>query len=376
MPGTIEIIGSNLDKKINVLLEVINFSSDFLEKGKKNKVMKIKKNLETIETDYDVNTVNILTKYHEFINKNQNRGDYFFNAKSDFLTRYRVIITQKNFFGKIGRIKFLLSREIYFEDDKKRAKIDSLFKIFDNIPQHVEENTPKKLACEQCKKEMDVTPSTSQCFCRKCGLVDKLEGTVFEDEQFFHQEGQRTKHGNYETNKHCKIWVGRIQARESKKIPPSLIAKLNRCIKMDGIIDSERVTCERIREYLRQLKKTKFNEHIPLIRQLLTGKVPPQLTDIELRKLSIWFDKVITIFGKIKPPEKTNCPYHPYFIYKILDIMVEDVGRKKEILSCIHLQSRETVIENDKEWKKICSRIPKFKNKYRPTNRYANVMDY
>jgi hypothetical protein len=195
------------------------------------------------------------------------------------------------------------------------------------------------MICSRCDKEMDMTPSTSQSFCRKCGLVEKLDGTVFEDEQFYHQEGKRTKHGNYEANKHCKIWVERIQARESKEIPQALITKLKKCIVRDSIIDLDRVTCELIRDWLRQIRRTKFNEHVPLIRKLLTGKVPSQLTDIELRKLGISFDKVITVFGKIKPPEKTNCPYHPYFIYKILELMIDECGRKRELLSCIHLQS-------------------------------------
>ena len=70
-----------------------------------------------------------------------------------------------------------------------------------------------------------------------------------------------------------------------------------------------------------------------------------------MQLINIYFDKVIRIFDEIKPPEKTNCPYHPYFIYKIIEQILNkdsDRIRKQQILNCIHLQSRETLVDNDR----------------------------
>jgi hypothetical protein len=47
-------------------------------------------------------------------------------------------------------------------------------------------------------------------------------------------------------------------------------------------------------------------------------------------------------------PEGGNKPYYPYFIYKILEEMFKDNAEKSRLLDYIHLQSRETVIKNDK----------------------------
>ncbi len=370
MSGTIEIIGANLARKFSLLRQIAHCAGV-------DESSKILRDLSKIEKEYDTGTVNILIKYYTFLKDPVVAEGVFFKTRADFLNRYRSIITKRRFFSRSNRIRIILQRTAGDKLSKKNQhEIESLFKSYDHVPQAMEEKLLNKRECSSCEQEMDVAPSTSQSFCKKCGVIEKMYGTVFEDEQFYHQEGQRTKHGNYETNKHCKIWVERIQARESKDIPPKIIAKLQKCIVRDRIIDFDRVSCELIRDYLRQIRETTFNEHVPLIRKLLTGKVPPQLTDTELRKLGIWFDKVITIFEKIKPPDKTNCPYHPYFIYKILDIMVSNRTRKREILSCIHLQSRDTLIENDKMWRSICHRIPDFEKKYKPTNRYANKIEY
>ena len=60
--------------------------------------------------------------------------------------------------------------------------------------------------------------------------------------------------------------------------------------------------------------------------------------------------------ARINPEEtfdRQNKPYYPYFIYKILENMFCK-SSKIRILECIHLQSRETVIDNDLIYEKIC----------------------
>lgn len=367
MIGTIEIIGENFNKKISLLKELANTLPDY-------KSQSFLKKIDNLETEYNTRTVNILVEYFVFINSSEEKTKYFFKIKGEHLKKYQSIIVKGCFFIRVKQI--FTSLCIHIKNKESDDSIDNLLRNFCAIPNNVSKMTSLKMMCEKCNQEMSITTNTSQMFCKKCGMLEKIYGTVFEDNQFYHQEGQRAKHCNYETNKHFKIWVERIQARESKDIPPVVIKKLNKCAENDNIIDRNRISCQLIREYLRDIKETAFNEHVPLIRKLMTGIVPPQLDDIELRKLEIRFDKSISIFEKIKPANKTNCPYHPYFIYKILDIMIQNINRKKQILSCIHLQSRDTLIENDKNWKIICEQIPFFKNKYRPTNRYDNIINY
>ena len=125
----------------------------------------------------------------------------------------------------------------------------------------------------------------------------------------------------------------------------------------------EQLTCEMIRTYLKELHLTIYNDHVPLIRKEITKNEPAQLTDHELKLIYVYFGRVIQIFNKIKTTNKPNCPYHPYFIYKIIEQLLnkqEFQSRKKEILSNIHLQSRETLIDNDLLWSLIVVHIPEF----------------
>ena len=69
---------------------------------------------------------------------------------------------------------------------------------------------------------------------------------------------------------------------------------------------------------------------------------------------------------------KTNTIYYPYIIYKILEAILSSGNRKYLILECIHLQSRETLIVNDKIWEKICKYID---ITYIPTDKYLFNFD-
>jgi len=172
--------------------------------------------------------------------------------------------------------------------------------------------------------------------------------------------------------------LDRIQAKESRDIPDTIIKVVKNCFINNGIKNKEDITCDKIRKYLSQTKNSAYNEYIPLIRKIITGESPEQLTDVELQLVTMYFDKVIRIYEEIKPNDKTNVPYHPYIIYKIIEHIMstseppkyDTKKRMNNILSYIHLQSRETLIENDNTWREITAFMPEVK--YKPTDRNAD----
>jgi hypothetical protein len=149
------------------------------------------------------------------------------------------------------------------------------------------------------------------------------------------------------------------------------IEKIVECIKIqlaqERIRNIDYITYNLIRSYLHKNGSSSYNEHIPLIRRLITGVSPPQMTEAELQRVNIYFIRIIKLYNTVKPSTKINCPYHPYIIYKILEQILQDGQRKSAILKCIHLQSSQTLIQNDRLWKKICENIPEFE--YIPTDR-------
>jgi hypothetical protein len=217
-----------------------------------------------------------------------------------------------------------------------------------------------------CGSVMIMDEKSSHYICASCGSGLESHGSVFNDVQLFGQEGNKCKPTRYDPTRHCKFWIERIQALDKIHIPPDVITQITQCIKRDKIFDSRLLLCSHIRVYLKDIKATEFNDHIPLIRKIITGTAPPQLTDTETRKLYNLFDKSINDYNNIKPDDRFNTIYYPYLIYKILDIIIAPSQRKKNILECIHLQSRETLISNDNMWEIMCKHLGL---DYHPTDR-------
>ncbi len=353
--------------------------------------------IDQLSEDYELGSIAVLTEYaisgknyHNFLTdhmaevakKEEINSEYevaklnYATEKEDHVNRYQNFISQSGFVFKIERIFSTLRSTIHGIFNKKSneniissaGEIIHIFSMYDNAKINMTVSAINYIMCDQCQVNMHVVSNSSELICMTCGLSRELTGTVCEDEQFYYQEG-RTKHGSYDPSKHCRLWLERIQARESKDIPDDVINAVKKCIITNRIKSKEKVTCKLVRQFLRITRFSKFNEHVPLIRKIITGIAPPQLTDKECQAVGIYFDKIIRVYNQIKPANKTNSPFHPYFIYKILEHLLVPGIRAREILSCIHLQSCETLIKNDLDWKKICDRIGDIK--YKETDRNA-----
>ncbi len=316
---------------------------------KNNKNIKFNKNL----------SKSIYNKFNIFISSNDIYGifDNFVEYINEFILTYQSLLEEYN-------IKFFNTCKEDLEKIFKKISIISnqfnktkLIYNIDDIDYDI---------C-QCGNKMIIQSNTSELLCIKCGFIHTLIGSVFEDSQFFNQEGNRYKHGSYDPNRHCKFWIERIQAKENTIIDQSLIDKIEKCIKKDKIENIKNISVKQFRLYLKQTNLSRLNDHIPLIKKIITGYIPPQLTHNELHLLFNYFDKATKTYESIKPSSKKNSLYYPFLIYKILEIIIDDEGRKLGLLGCIHLQSYETLIDNDKIWASICKNNKYFV--YKPTNK-------
>lgn len=304
---------------------------------------------------------NIYNKFNIFIiseniyNILDNYVDYIYN----FLITFKTYIYKYNF----------NINEIY--DDKKLSqyfkKIFILVSSYKKTKLIYDVNLIDYDICS-CGNKMVIQSNSSELLCTKCGFIYTLIGSVFEDSQFYNQEGNRYKHGSYDPIRHCKFWIERIQAKENTIIGEDVISKIKKCIEKDKIENLKNISIEQFRMYLKQTNLSKYNDHIPLIKKIITGYIPPQLNHHELQLLFNYFDKATKTYDIIKPKEKSNALYYPFILAKLIQLIVEDPERKRGLLSCIHLQSYNTLIDNDKIWKKICNYNNNFK--YIPTDKF------
>ena len=220
--------------------------------------------------------------------------------------------------------------------------------------------------CADCGREMVVCPETSELLCGGCGQVRELIGTVFDDSQFYHQEGQKSKSGSFNPNRHYHFWMERILARETAEElgakdgedphGEKLLLRLREITERDQKI-LQLLTVEDIRSMLKELERTDLNKNVPQIMRRLTGVGPPPLSEEMCQRVEKLFSKAIEINERKRPASRSNRNYYPYYIYKILDAVLPPDDKSRGILYYIYMQGQETLDKNDKEWAEICTEL-------------------
>ena len=314
----------------------------------------------------DDNVDSICYKFIKKLNLLQKANKRNCNYKNNL--NKKIYNLRVNFFVFTTKFVFLYMDKFHLEFKKRNfsQRIESLFSdiVLDNTKENKEikrewENT--KIILNPLKKNSSVCHCGSEqtvanfFFNRKecdvCGHITELNQYI-----------QSSSTASYNPSKHGKLWLDRIQAKENIMIPSDLLQKIKKKIE-EEMINVDLISCNLIRSYLSLFKGTKYNNNVVLIKKMITKKDPPVLSEEEKRIIMNYFMKIISIYDKIKPNEKINFPYHPYFIYKIIESKIERED-KNEILKNIHLQSSYTIKKNDFLWKLICNNID---IEYKPT---------
>jgi hypothetical protein len=219
--------------------------------------------------------------------------------------------------------------------------------------------------CPVCSHEMTIDTGRSVLRCTECGAIQELVGTVFDDAQFYSQEGQKAKSGTFNPNRHFQFWWTHILAREPEdeigdKDDPdnqygeriletlrSIVTRDNKLLRLTTVND--------VRAMLREIGRTDLNKNVPLIMKKLTGIGPPQVPDSIAARVENLFTKAIEVGERIRRTGRVNRNYYPFYILKILaQVLPEDDYDNRRVLYYIYIQSRETVEADDADWEQVC----------------------
>ena len=228
--------------------------------------------------------------------------------------------------------------------------------------------------CHTCQAEMISTYDGKYFECNDCYILEEKTSNYTE------KSLPRSRIGNFNPERHFKTWIDRILARESEdeiKTPDDPTSeKLIECIKNN--LKSKRksiehLTVDDIRVVLKETGNTHLNRNTSLIAKKITGRSPPKLDDNKYMKIYTLFLQVMEARDEIPNSSRCNRIYYPYYISKILSLILETPEERK-ILNYVHLHKESTLSTNDAEWQKICEILPSLYNKYEPTinshNRY------
>jgi hypothetical protein len=224
--------------------------------------------------------------------------------------------------------------------------------------------------CDYCGDIMIQTYDRTAYECIDCNLTKPIHNTLIS----ISKNIPRSKIGNFNPERHFKTWIDRILAKESEdelRIP-SLSLNCDQIIEKikDSLISRsksiEHITIDDIRLILKELRITALNKNTSLIAKKITNRSPPNITDDQYMHVHSLFVLVMEARDKINNINKCNRIYYPYYIAKILDIILTDPLQRK-ILNYIHLHKETTLSSNDVEWSEICNIVPLLTDKYKPT---------
>lgn len=232
-------------------------------------------------------------------------------------------------------------------------------------------------SCPDCRVATAINTERSEASCPNCRRVFQLHGTVFEDAQFYSQEGQKAKSGCFNPNRHYGFWMERILALEPEseigdksdpvnQVGEKLLDRLRTIAKRDSKY-IQLITVDNVRDMLKELGRTDLNKNASQIIKRLTGKGPPTISEEKKLRGEMLFSKTIDMREMVSV-NRSNRNYYPYYIYKIYDEILEERDPDRAMLWFIHLQGDDTLSSNDAEWRLICEQLPELT--WRSTSRH------
>jgi transcription initiation factor TFIIIB Brf1 subunit/transcription initiation factor TFIIB len=243
-----------------------------------------------------------------------------------------------------------------------------------------------QIKCDECNSEMVIDYERQEAICSssKCSVRKTIDIPL--SVQFGQNNTDnycKLKTGRFLPDRHLKSWLTHIQAKEDDSelsctendpLGEKLINQIRKILDDDGEI-LRLVDPYKIRAILKKLKRTKLNKNISKIMKKLTGVGPPSLSDELVSKISGIFSRIVEIHERIHPVDKPNRNFYPYYIFKILELIVPEKDKEtRRILFYIYLQSVRTLSIQDNLFRQIIDELNKEnKNcnyKFIPTNRY------
>lgn len=353
MSTTIDNICTNIETKFDSIKSLFNIYNNYELLDEDNQIVtESLQKIDDLKESYVSSTLCILSDYYMCEDE---------ATKKQLYNKFIQAFHSSNIIGDLERI---FSNYTKFKKKYKISDPEIAVRAKSFETSHVDEQFENVGSdfCTNCNRPYEIDEKISQYFCKKCAKQEKMDGAVFMDEQFFYQEGKRTKHGKYDSIKYAKLRLDCMQGKETTEIPNNVINDVKKCIKREQLW-IENLNCEIIRKYLKMTGHTDYNHHAPKIMFIITGIPLVTLTEQEETRVLMYISRILQIFRKINGDDDSNCPYHPYFLYKTIEQVLKsprDAKRRKSLLSCAHLQARNTLIVKDKLWFLICDDIPEF----------------
>ena len=406
-------ISETLDSKhLDVLKEIqgINNTLPTLEKQLntlKNQLVSINKKIETNQNNLDLNNLNVLedTNYIEKyeiqeqiknvqteidkINNNTHLNDYFNKTGHLLYYYYDGNKTLEHEYNKTNHsseeeednsTESTVSTEEFMNEavfgetpQSKKTKITDFIEkedgfekaeLYDKYIKLIKDQTfiqkdlftkkgkaGQSAICIKCNIPLNLVYSEGLQVCSKCGRTEYI--LIDSEKPSFREPPPEVSYFAYKRINHFNEWLSQFQAKESTEIPPDIYQLILLEMKKERITDLNKVTPQKIREYLKKLKLNKYYEHVPHILNKLNNKKVPLIGKDTEEKLRHMFKEIQAPFMKVCPPNRKNFLSYSYVLHKFVELLGLD-----HLRDCFPLlKSREKLHQQDQIWKEICKEL-------------------
>lgn len=203
--------------------------------------------------------------------------------------------------------------------------------------------------CDLCNTELLLTNEKIYT----CTICGKMFDKVFDGVSYNDMETSNIvypfvyKRINYFTE-----WLMQIQASENVDLDEELLDSIKKELYKRNIIDSSKLTRSKLKIILKELDKSKYYEHIPLLISKLCGTKPLHIPTEISDKLKEMFMMIQTPYEELKGNRKNFFSY-PYILYKFCELL--------DLREYLHhfqlLKNREKLRNQDRLWEKIINKI-------------------
>lgn len=207
-------------------------------------------------------------------------------------------------------------------------------------------------SCDSCNTELVYVRKDAQRVCPQCGKCSFFQELTRSD--MICQGYTPTTTYLYQRHNHFKTWLKRTQGKETTFIEPEVIDLVKKELKKERITDMASVDHIKIKSILKKLRQHKYYNHWVQITTIVTGKIPPQMTQEQENSLIQMFERVQEPFErKVKGKKRQNMLSYSFLIHKFLQIMSWD-----EYLPYFPLLvSADKIQVQDAIWQDLCKEI-------------------
>ena len=305
------------------------------------------------ENSSDQNNQNNQNGQNDYINGKESMNNYFDNLKNKSLSEIKNI-GEKNS-NQSGKNKkrtisdFINNGNSNKINNSKSNLLDIYNKIVDPTAYKPPTNVTNYVDCRICGKERVTIPAEGTIVCERCGITEQI--LIDNDKPSYKDPPPENASFAYKRINHLNECLAQLQAKESTEIPEDVFNTVVLEIQKNRIKDMNKLTNERMREFLKKHGYNKYYEHIPYIKHRITKIPPPEMSkelEDQIRKM---FCEAQIPYNRIKNNDRKNFLSYSYTVHKIVEIL----GRHDLTKFLPLLRNRNKLAEQDKMWKDICA---------------------